>query len=621
MVVYEINSQPIARIPSYFGVNIETFTHQDSGNLWDWIHHSGSTALRILHPEVHLRHPEAPMERIEIFKEESDFSGLRRSCVTEPDSTLDWTHYRFTDSIPWLGVPDEIVDRCVKEQILPILSIGYLPHHYPTPLLENEAYEHSRPWTFIHWPAAASAYEYHFAFFYRYLQKGVRWFSLHNEPDMYTKSFHLPPDLDAKRDEYFHTSSFQKGGPLFDRFFEVIGQQIGTVARIARLALEDAKTALHFPEEEAEDIRLLGGVSPFADILAPYILPHVDILDQHTYGEDPDEFTRKADRVLHAASRVEKRASFTEFGLKGGSTLPEEFLFSMSRSLQLAAVFMRVLQSGQSHPNPLELLTFYLLAGPSTHRNYKHLLYGDLNLLDWSGMDHPLWEKDPMWHPSAEELELRHATPAFDVFRMFARLVDPTSPSAVLTADFVLPRHEKALGLSAFTVRKQDRVTITFLNPLAEERVVIIDTSDFDQELCYGFTRVCSRSLRDWCTDHRRIMQQQYSVTLPAESVTQVCLTSTDYSALESITLHECGCTAGHSDRLALHQTTRLKVVGSLNEKDVDLTNDLVNFTSAHPDRVCVRQGGLVQRIRGDQMPVTITAEVSRTLQDHCTIG
>ena len=36
----------------------------------------------------------------------------------------------------------------------------------------------------------------------------------------------------------------------------------------------------------------------------------------------------------------------------------------------------------------MEYLAFYLFHFPSTHRNYKHLVYGDMNFFDWTGTYH-----------------------------------------------------------------------------------------------------------------------------------------------------------------------------------------------------------------------------------------
>ncbi len=58
----------------------------------------------------------------------------------------------------------------------------------------------------------------------------------------------------------------------------------------------------------------------------------------------------------------------------------------------------------------------YLFHFPATHRNYKALVYGDMNLVDWSGRDDRLWGRGDEWHPTLEEMQLRHATPAYDIF-------------------------------------------------------------------------------------------------------------------------------------------------------------------------------------------------------------
>ena len=86
--------------------------------------------------------------------------------------------------------------------------------------------------------------------------------------------------------------------------------------------------------------------------------------------------------------------AISEFNLRAGPVPFDRMLFVIDAALDQAAVVMTAISAGiyvdcsaqggavtrtNSHESSLDFLALYLFAGPSTHRSFKHLVYGDLN--------------------------------------------------------------------------------------------------------------------------------------------------------------------------------------------------------------------------------------------------
>ena len=163
----------------------------------------------------------------------------------------------------------------------------------------------------MNWDAAAAAYEYYLANIYRYASRdGTTHFMMLNEPDGRTNAF---------------------------------VQQVGVLARMARLALEDTRTKL-------ADKRLAAGLRSSAPACHfawegywPYVGPYCDFVDFHFYDPDPEMFKREESRLAGAARPSGKKLAFTEFNRIGGPLQPDQALFSLKPSLQFAGLVMSIL--------------------------------------------------------------------------------------------------------------------------------------------------------------------------------------------------------------------------------------------------------------------------------------
>ncbi len=539
MIVYRLSDQTAGWVPERFGFNLEVNHHLDRSNHWDWVLDSGASIIRELHPEVHLRQEGYDYSRFAGIETKEDFEAFRSRLLADPENEIPWSSYRFDEEIPWMGKPDAIVDKVLSLGLQPLCSIGYLPHHYPEPLLADAAYAAPNleaTEAYVNWAAYASSYEYHLAELSRFAPRGVKYFSLHNEPEMYTQHFYLPPDVEARRGEVLSKMLGRvDGGASFDRAVQVIGTQIYWTARSARQAAEDVKQ-LATAQGRSVDFKLIGPTAPFADMLWPYVRDWLDVADIHTYGLDPGELSRKATLVIDSSGLVGKTAAITEFNRQGGSMRIEDILFSQTAALEVAGLFHALFSVARPEQSPLELLTFYLLASPSTHRNYKHLLYGDMDVLDWTGQDIGQQSKGAAWLPTFEELELRHATPAYSIFKMYARLAGKKNSGIRLVAgDFVVPRRETADNLRVLTVEKDGGLILTLMNPDREERLVHLELSPWLEKFRWAVVRESNYKRRDEAREARRLAVTNHSVELPPESVVQVFLTSLELDQIDSL--------------------------------------------------------------------------------------
>lgn len=625
-----VDPRPAGRTPKFLGVCLEVAEDAQRSNLWDWVADSGVNMTRLIHPDRDIRRfpgealvpnfVESKEAKIQRFKQQSafvevkfkgiqnkqDFEVYRARLRADPVRNLPWKDYAFDQRLPWLGVADDAVRKACEAGIMPIVSMAYGPQFYPRSLLNTFADVTQPKDEAINWGAAASAYEYYFANIHRYTtRQGVSHYMLINEPD----------ERDLRQ-----------------------VKQIGVLARLARLAMEDVRGSLA-DQAVAKSLRLSAPACHFGwEEFWPYVEPYVDFLDFHFYDPNPAMFLREYKRCALRARATGKKVAFTEFNRIGGSLQPDQALFSMKPSLQLGALVMSVLSAGQAQDPGCEMALTYQFQFPATHRSFKSLVYGDMNLVDWSGQDKALNQAGPEAYPTFEQLQVRMATPAYHVFKMLARC----TPGAGERDSFeVLDCGESAKGFGAtwdrsieqniyeqlhpakfyslggvgaelrvLAVRTPERLIITVLNagPTAAKRI------GFNCELLAE--HYATAVVRETSLNHRdRAMQQlplpknkELIVDLPPEALTQIIFTKDDLTQIKELKLVEKTVTPGTAQQLGLLQTTRLRALGRLGDRWIDLTELNVNWTTSAPELVAIYQGGLVQRRRDSVEAVTLTA-------------
>ena len=354
---YLLDSKAVGQTPKYLGVCLEVADHAERSNLWDWLADSGAKMVRVVHPDKDMRIQPASESTYKQIATKSDFDAFRDRLLADPEKNIPWSNYRFEKEIPWLGIPDMEIKKVIQAGVAPVVSIAYGPHYYPGALLKSFTDEVQAKDENVNWPAAASAYEYYLANVYRYASRnGVTHFMMLNEPS---------------------------GGLKYV-------QQIGVIARMGRLALEDVRARLS-DKRTAAALRLSGPAcySNWEEF-RPYMEPYVDFLDRHFYNPDPDMFTRQYNRAAMRASQSGKKVALTEYNRIGGPLQPDQALWAMKPALQLGALTMSVLSSARAKEPGCEMALLYEFQAPATHRNFKSLVYGDMGLIDWTGRDHGL---------------------------------------------------------------------------------------------------------------------------------------------------------------------------------------------------------------------------------------
>lgn len=611
MIIFTLNNKPISRSPREFGANVEINDNLGESNLLDWLLDSGSTIIREFHPEKSLRRPSCNLQRFQAIAGVQEFEAFRTRLISDPGETIPWGDYLFDEAIPWMGIPDTIVEKLVENRLKPICSLGYYPKLYSSSLLLSFKSNSPVPDDQLDWGAVASCYEYFLAEIFRYARMGVDYFSIHNEAEQSEDRFHLPGELGQAGFE--GDVNLSDSGKVFDeRKHAALGMQLGILNRFARLAMDDAKRLLG---ESSPDLQLCGLCSAMGFYYIPHILPYADVVDFHCYSEKPDEFVRKGRMAIEMTRDHSLPVALTEFNRKGGSMRIEEMLFNMTTALEVAVIFETLFKLAQPDEKPLELLTFYLFAGPSTHRNYKHLVYGDMNLLDWTGCDKGLTNMGCEWYPDLEELQLRFATPAYAIYKMFARMAHShggRKTNTVLELVLQKPVFSGAENLRFLAVEGSDLIYLLFINQSPEQGTgVHLNLRQFYPDYAFAAIRESSLCYRDELREARALSNGFLAFEAPPESVIQVMLTKEDYSATESLELVEATATPGNCrEGLDLHQTTRLRAFGKVNGQRVDLTDRAIIWRSSHPDLVRIDGGGLVQRVRRSEQAITLSAAI-----------
>jgi hypothetical protein len=601
-----LDNRPVGKTPKYLGVCLEVGEHADRSNLWDWLADSGSKMTRVIHPDEDLRAPEGKGETKKYIQTLQQFNDFRARLLADPVRNLPWQNYRFDKPVPWIGVPDDQIRKATECGGAPLVSIGYGPQYYPRPLLKSYGDFFQAPDDAVNWDAAAAAYEYYLANIYRYASRnGTTHFMMLNEPVAKNKQFL---------------------------------QQVSVLARMARLALEDVRGKL-VNKQVAADLRLSPPACHFPwEEFWPYVEPYCDFLDYHFYDPDPEMFKRQQSRMEMRARASGKKLAFTEFNRIGGPLQPNEALFSVKPSLQFAGLMMSILSASKAQDAGCEMALAYEFQSPATHRSFKSLVYGDMNLVDWTGQDNALNKKPKECYPSFEEFQLRMATPAYHAFKMLSRC---TPGAGKLDSYEVLALGESAKGFShvhdpnighnvfkmlspekyyslngsgpdlrTLAVRTPDRLIITVLNsgPTHAKRVKF-DLEMLPEKYATAVVRETSLKLRDQAILQQLLSGPEMVVDLPAESMTQIIFTKEDLTKVTQLKLGEKTFTPGTAQKLGLLETTRLSALGKLGDGWLDLTDLNVVWTSSAPDLVAVYQGGLVQRMRQTKSEVRLTAK------------
>lgn len=601
-----LDPRPVGQTPKYLGVCLEVAEHADQCNLWDWLADSGAKMARLIHPDRDMRRKPATAEDYKGIESQKDFEAFRTLLMADPERNVPWQNYLFDQRLPWIGVPDDEVRKTTECGVAPIVSMAYTPQYYPRSVLKSYEDSLQAPDAAVNWDAAAAAYAYYFANIYRYASReGVTHFMMLNEPDGRNKK---------------------------------LVQQTGVLARMARLALEDTRTKLA-DKRVVANLRLSSPACHFAwEDYWPYVEPYCDFLDFHFYDPDPEMFKRQQSRMAMRARPSGKKLAFTEFNRIGGPLQPDQALFSVKPSLQFAALVMSILSASQSQDPGCEMALAYQFQFPATHRNFKSLAYGDMNLVDWTGQDDALNRRPEECHPSFDQLQIRMATPAYHVFRMLARC---TPGAGGHDAYDVLTLGESAKGLGhvfdsnirhnvfkmlspdkyyalngagpdlrTLAVRTPDRLFILILNsgPTAAKRIAF-NLELLPEKYATAVVRETSLLQRDQAIRQTPVIGPEMVVDLPAESLTQIIFAKEDLAQVTELRLEEKTFTPGNARKLGLLETTRLRALGKLGDRWLDLTDLNVVWTSSAPDLISVYQGGLVQRLHPTTNAVTLAAK------------
>lgn len=468
----------------------------------------------------------------------------------------------------------------------------------------------------IDWGAAGSAYEYYFACIWRYATRfGVTYYMMLNEP---------PGDERTVR-------------------------QVGVLARLARLALEDVRAKL--PDAKTAAALCLSGPAAYMnwEEFSPYVGPYVDFLDVHLYEPDRDLFARKLSRVFTLARLSGRRTILTEFNRVGGPMPPEESLFSIRPSLQVAGLLMAALEGARRGDPGFEAALLYQFQFPATHRNFKSLVYGDMNLVDWTGQDLAPWANHAP-PPSFESLQLRFATPAYHMLKMAARCVPGNRGGKASYEVFELGEGNRGVGAVRDPIGRRNvypslesnkyyangggGAGVRTLAVCAGERLIVLvanpepvllkavgfDLSPLKESYVTAVVRETSPMKRDTAVAQLPVQERRVTLDLPPESLTQVIFVKEDLARVEELRIEEETATPGDSRALGLYETTRLYALGRIGPKWLDLSELNVTWSSSVPDGVRVYQGGLAQRMASQSTDATIKAKTLNGVESKVTV-
>jgi hypothetical protein len=607
-----------AHTPRHFGFNLEVQMYAERTNLWDWVADSGASAVREFHPEINLRRKPVREGAWGRIAGRADFEAIRAKFRADPSSVVDWANYRFEEEIPWMGVPDRILEQITRLGAMAMVPMGYVPRMFPRPLVTDPDLRGTVPDSAIDWEAATSAYEYYAAVMLHFAKAfGCHYFMMVNEPEYRFQGYFQPASVAAlgSEDVIFRTLFHELDDvPLWNEYFASLATQTGVMARMARMALEDVRQTLA-PAAVASRLTLAGPVAGNLDVYWPVVGPHVDVCDYHQYSPHGEAYRERFHRASALVKGTTKHLALSEFNRQAGEMEISSLYFSIPEALGFADIAMELLQVA-THPGPqFETATMYHFHFPATHRNYKSLVFGDMNRVDWTGQD--LRPKGVEQLPTFEEMQIRFATPAYHAFRMIARAVgqDPVAgtPHAVLATSTMVrdtalvPDPSRLLKIVA--VDQGHRLVVMVLNLSREYAdTVTLDLTPLGRTRGWAVVRELRKEVRDEVTAEVKVEDGRIALALAPMSLSQVIVSDLDPEGVQNVVLEECTFTPGTREALGLWQTTRLRAIAEIGGRRVDLSEYNVKWQSSDPQVVRVEQTGLLQRVRSSRRAVGIRA-------------
>lgn len=247
-----------------------------------------------------------------------------------------------------------------------------------------------------------------------------------------------------------------------------------------------------------------------------------------------------------------------------------------------------------------------------------------MNVVDWSGRDTPLWDRGEEKYPTFEQLQIRHATPAYFMLRMLARAACGRStpgPYPVLPVGISNPTSSGPADISdqlvVQAVRQPGCLVVTILNAATEKQPrVVLDLPGEGNAWASAIIRETSRQRQDEVVEVRPMDKgnaQTLSIALPGRSLTQIILTPMDFSKATALRIHEQSTTPGTMKNLELLRTTRLRAEVLIDSDWIDITNLAATFTSSQPEVVRVGSTGLVQRLMQGKQQVKVMVALPGT--------
>lgn len=617
----------LGSLPRLAGVNVELQGYAAQTNLWDWLADSGFQALRQFHPELNLRRAPAQPGTWGEIRTEADYAARRARCRAQPEQAFRAEDYAFTDDIPWLGVPDDILAHTNAAGLSPVVSVGAYPRMFERCLLPEfrlgSAGVTGAP---LDWEAAACLHEYAFALIWHCAaDHGVRDFTTINEPENQLMCWFYPESLrwvaEPGADHWmrlFRDDAQPTGDGV--ALLSLIADQYAATAWVVRDALEDVQTVLR-KNDSGLRLRLHGPTNVVWKGMWEKAAPFLDSLDLHHYNPDPASMRQVFTLASHNAHAAGKPLSCTEFNRRSGGTDLVDFAFNRTSALETVELYLQALNAGTFGPAACDLVCLYLFSFPSTHRNYKHLVYGDMNLLDWSGRDLKPWDSSFAGHPDFEEQQLRFATPAYHMIRMINRALrspDSDAPEAVwmphgLNNPTSAGPDDLYFFLKIHALRRGGERVVFILNDSRENaESVYLNLSSLDEPPECFVTRISDGSAPDALRGFGPVSSGLLPLgRIPAESMLAVHLGPDPLKGLRDIQIVEETLTPGTllgGGELKRWQTTRLAVEGVDDSgRTRRIPDAFLTWESSSPRALRVDGGGLVQRVRHGAGPVTLT--------------
>ena len=287
---------------------------------------------------------------------------------------------------------------------------------------------------------------------------------------------------------------------------------LGVLSCAARMAMEDLKAVLQDRQLAA---RLF--LSGFAVFLRPEAAgktcgAYLDAVDCHHYGRTPENF----DRRFRGLQKIfpDKKIFCSEFNVRGGPVHPDHSFFCVRPCLEFADLMMHVLSVSDPGGPGLESAMLYQFSYPATHRTFKSLVYGDMNVADlfsvW-GREKMIIRRPRECHPTMEESQMRFQTMAYQIYRMLSRCVPGARRERgnevleIFDGFFTSDRSLLVDQIKTMAVRSKEALYISILNPAPEPMQVPlhVDLSHLDTGYRFAILRTTARMSDGYWLDDR----------------------------------------------------------------------------------------------------------------------